>query len=257
MAPIKIKLSLSAASLQGQNQESSIDAKGTPGKSSSTPKKGNKAPQHARSGLPVQNGHTATPEAGPSRLKGASPLPSSSTPLSRTALDPGDSITAVPSIQTPSRSPQPTPKSSTTKSKGKSKAKPKTTKQAKKPTAIPTRLLTSAPSTPRPPIPLPLHETPSPGAFTEVKQEDVDVESGTPHTGSPSVEPDQLITPGGEAMDPEEIGTPTTAQKQSVRWMRIKRPLREHATKIVADLVKRDEVSLCVPKNTTSADRIV
>jgi hypothetical protein len=81
--------------------------------------------------------------------------------------------------------------------------------------------------------------------------------SGTPHTGSPSVEPDQLNTPGGEAMDPEEIGTPTTAQKQSVRWMRIKRPLREHATKIVADLVKRDEVSFCFLYYTAIADRSV
>ena len=254
MAPIKIKLSLSSASVQSQNQETSIPVNG---KSTNTPKKGNKAPQHARSGLPAHNAQTATPEAGPSRLKRASPLPASSTPQAQIAEDLGDHIIAVPSVQTPSRSPLPTPKSSSTKGKGKSKAKPKPAKKTKKPTAIPPRLLTSAPSTPRPPAPLPLHETPSPGAFTEVKQEDVDMGSGTPHTGSPSVEPEQLNTPGGEGMETDEIGTPTTAQKQSVRWMRIKRPLREHATKIVADLVKRDEVSFCARQRTTSADQIV
>jgi len=69
------------------------------------------------------------------------------------------------------------------------------------------------------------------------------MQPSTPHTGSPSVEPEQVNTPAGDGMDVDESGTPTTAQKQSVRWMRLKRPLREHATKIVADLIKRDEVS--------------
>jgi hypothetical protein len=40
-----------------------------------------------------------------------------------------------------------------------------------------------------------------------------------------------------------ENGTPTTGSKNSAKLMRLRKPLREHATKIVVDLLRRDEVS--------------
>jgi hypothetical protein len=158
-------------------------------------------------------------------------------------LDANDVATKVTS--TPSRQPKSANTPSSSKSKSKAKPKAKSAKKTKRPTAIPAHLLPSTPSAPKPSPPLPLLNTPSP-SYAQVKQEDVDMQPNTPHVGSPSIEPDQINTPGGDAMDIDENGTPNTAQKQSVRWMRIKRPLREHATKIVADLIKRDEVSYSI-----------
>jgi hypothetical protein len=227
MPPIKIKLSLSSASLN----PSSPSVNGTADQSTNTPRKGSKAPQHARSGL--YDAPTATPEAGPSRLKGAVPhTPAYATPSARVSV--GQAQTPITSVETPSKSAK-----ATSSAKGKSKAK--STKKTKKPTAIPDRLLSTAPSTPKSSVPLPLQDTPSPGTVS-VKQEDGESYPQTPHAGSPSVEPEQMDTPMGDGMD-GDAGTPTAGHKQSVRWMRIKRPLREHATKIVADLLKRDEVS--------------
>jgi hypothetical protein len=240
MAPIKIKLSLSSASIPSTSN-SSAQITTNPGESSQTPKKGNKAPQHARSGLSSDHAQLATPEAGPSRLRGEVPGTASSTPAARASIAQNDTSTPLGSSSTPSRPQKNANTPSSSKSKAKSKAKPKSAKKAKRPTAIPSHLLPSTPSTPKPSSPLPLHNTPSPG-IAEVKLEDVEMQPNTPHAGSPSVEPEQN-TPAGDCIDVDEAGTPTTAQKQSVRWMRIKRPLREHATKIVADLIKRDEVS--------------
>jgi len=236
MAPIKIKLSLSSASIPSASNSSTQDISNT-GESSQTPRKGTKAPQHARTGLPSSHAQLATPEAGPSRLRGDPPDTSSSTPASRAPKQAGGHSTPTTSTGTPSKSQKSTNTPSSSKSKS-SKARPKSAKKTKRPTAIPPHLLPSTPSTPKPSPPLPFHETPSPGVAV-VKQEDVEMYTG----GSPSVEPEQMNTPGGDGMEVEESGTPTTAQKQSVRWMRLKRPLREHATKIVADLIKRDEVS--------------
>lgn len=74
-------------------------------------------------------------------------------------------------------------------------------------------------------------------------------EGGSPAVGSPGTpqvyDESALQTPGnGENGSPYigGYGTPTTAQKQSARWMKIKRPMRELGTKILADLVRRDEV---------------
>lgn len=239
MAPIKIKLSLSSASIPSASTPSAQISSNT-GESSQTPRKGNKAPQHARTGLPSHHAELATPEAGPSRLRGDPPQTAFSIPSSRTPKEAG--LPGTPTTSTPSRTPKSATTPSSSKSKSKAKAKPKSAKKAKRPTAIPPHLLPSTPSTPKPSPPLPFQNTPSPGS-AEVKQEDVDMQPSTPHTGSPSVEPEQVNTPAGDGMDVDESGTPTTAQKQSVRWMRLKRPLREHATKIVADLIKRDEVS--------------
>lgn len=75
-------------------------------------------------------------------------------------------------------------------------------------------------------------------------------ESGSPATGSPATpQPyDEAApqTPGtGENGSPftGDYGTPTTGQKQSARWLKIKRPMRELGTKILTDLVRRDEVN--------------
>lgn len=238
MAPIKIKLSLSSALIPSAANNSAQDIANT-GESSQTPKKGNKVPQHARTGLPSHHAQLATPEAGPSRLRGDPLETNSSTPASRAPKEADGLSTPNTATSTPSRQPKSanTPSSSKS-SKAKTKAKPKSAKKTKRPTAIPSHLLPSTPSTPKPPPPLPFHDSPSPGPST-VKQEDVEMYTG----GSPSAEPEQINTPAGDGMDNEESGTPTTAQKQSVRWMRLKRPLRDHATKIVADLIKRDEVS--------------
>jgi hypothetical protein len=237
MAPIKIKLSLSSASIPSASNSSAQDISNA-GESSQTPRKGSKAPQHARTGLPSHHAQLATPEAGPSRLRGDPPDTASSTPASRGPKPAGVLSTPTTSTSTPSKSQKSTNTPSSSKSNSKSKAKPKSAKKTKRPTAIPPHLLPSTPSTPKPSPPLPFRDTPSPG-ISVVKQEDVEMYTG----GSPSVEPEQINTPAGDGMDVEESGTPTTAQKQSVRWMRLKRPLREHATKIVADLIKRDEVS--------------
>jgi hypothetical protein len=237
MAPIKIKLSLSSASIPSASNNSPQGGSNT-GESSQTPKKGNKAPQHARTGLASHHAQLATPDAGPSRLRGDSPDIYLDTTVSRTPKQAGVASTPTTATSTPGRSQKSTNTPSSSSTKSKSKAKPKSAKKTKRPTAIPPHLLPSTPSTPKPSPPLPFRDTPSPG-ISAVKQEDVEMYSG----GSPSVEPEQLNTPAGDGMDVEESGTPTTAQKQSVRWMRLKRPLREHATKIVADLIKRDEVS--------------
>ena len=244
MAPIKIKLSLSSASVPSASGSTAQIASRFD--ENHTPKKGGKAPQHARTGLPSDHGQLATPEAGPSRLRGDPPGTVSPALFNRTPIDQGKRTTPVVSASTPSKPHVNASTPSSSKSKLKAKSTSKSAKKTKRPTAIPSHLLPSAPSTPKSSPPPLLNETPSPG-LANVKQEDVEMRTDTPHTGSPSVEPDQMATPGGYTIDNDEIGTPTTAQKQSVRWMRIKRPLREHATKIVADLIKRDEVSFSSP----------
>lgn len=246
MAPIKIKLSLSSASIPSASGSSAQVA--SQSQENNTPKRGNKAPQHARTGLPSHHAQLATPEAGPSRLRGDPPGTISPAVFAQTPLKNGVH-TPSSDVSTPSGLPSAANTPSSSKSKSKSKAKAKPAKKTKRPTAIPSHLLPSTPSTPKPSPPLPLHGTPSPGF--EVKQEDVEKQPSTPHAGSPSVEPESMNTPG-DALEVDEAGTPTTAQKQSVRWMRIKRPLREHATKIVTDLIKRDEVRFPFSKIRTS-----
>lgn len=243
MAPIKIKLSLSAAGVSTQPEEP-VSNNGEPSNAAtSSTKKNKKHPtmvsnhdEHEIVVTPYEE-----PQAGPSRL----PM-SVSTP-SRVAVEmdstPTPSSTAVNTPTKPSKATKSTP----AKGKSKAKAKPK----GKRPSAIPKRLQSSAPSTPKPPLPLPMLDTPSPIPYNEgvfVKTEEGEGE-GSPGVGSPATpqayDESALQTPmTGENGSPftGEYGTPTTAQKQSARWMKIKRPMRELGTKILADLVRRDEV---------------
>ena len=254
MAPIKIKLSLSAAGLATKAaEEASSSQSPANGAATSTPKKGKKRPA-ALSVDDIEHEtpetHNDQPQAGPSRL----PV-SISTP-SRGAVEMEAAPTPSTAIETPSR---PSKAAKVTSAKGKGKAKAKT--KGKRPSAIPKRLQSSAPSTPKPPIPLPMLDTPSPfPSEIIVKMEDGE-ESGSPSFGSPATpqtyDDSALQTPGtGENGSPftGEYGTPTTVQKQSARWMKIKRPMRELGTKILADLVRRDEVRSSLSHLQTRAD---
>lgn len=238
MAPIKIKLSLSSAGVPASNYEApGSSTKTEQNGSTSTPKRGKTngttiaAP--ATGALPSER---EQPEAGPSRLPAiATPADTVATPLSYNG--------AGSPYDTPSRPPK-AAKTNSTRGKGKPKARGK----GKRPSAIPTRLLSSTPSTPKPVPPHPLVDTPSPSGEPSVKVEEgeeVPEQSTHPSTPGPGPYDESAQTPGtGENGTPfaGETGTPNTGQKQSQRWMRIKRPMRELGTKILADLVRRDEV---------------
>lgn len=239
MAPIKIKLSLSSASIPNAVHQST-PAKASGSKSSTSTPKHAKAPKHARSGshnrLPGDEGS----EAGPSRLQGTTPL-ATAAPITHAGRASASAVeTPATPIETPTRGSR-APKATSSSTKGKGKGKAKT---AKRPTAIPTRLLSSTPSTPKNFLPLPNDDTLSPSGVSNVKEEEGE-EGGDSLVASPATGDMQVDTPEpGDGAAHGDMGTPTTGQKSSVKWMRIKKPLRELATKIVVDLLRRDEVSL-------------
>lgn len=238
MAPIKIKLSLGSAGIQPSG-EAALDFKGKGKEPASTPVQ-QAAPSTAETPN-VESKASSTwaptgepPSAGPSRLPYEATEQKGSSRASPSGL-----LGSPIAYETPTRSAKaPKLKGSSAKSKGRPKVASK--KQTKRPSAIPTRLLSSGPSTPKPPAPVPLADTPPPGDEIVVKVEEGD----SPAYDSPSTpQPDDTGTAEYGTPYPSDYGTPVTGQKQSARWMKIKRPLRELATKIVADLVRRDEVS--------------
>lgn len=244
MAPIKIKLSLSAAGVAAKAAEDAGPSQSSANEVvANTPAKGAKRsapPSTDDNGYETPEANDERPQAGPSRL----PM-TVSTP-SRAVVEMELAPTPSRAIETPSRSPKAAKLNS---AKGKGKAKTKTKTKGKRPSAIPKRLQSSGPSTPKPPVPLEMLDTPSPiPGEVDVKMEEG--EEGSPAFGSPSTpqtyDESGLQTPGtGENGSPftGEYGTPATAQKQSARWMKIKKPMRELGAKILADLVRRDEVS--------------
>lgn len=245
MPPIKIKLSLTSSG----SQVAAPDA-ATPAGSKATGKDEQQQvvkPEFtiSASSAELEDSHNLDdqPIAGPSRLP--STTPSVDSGVATEALEsmvPGGQA-GVPAVETLTRRVKGNKSTPVGRPKGKTKA---AKGKGKRPSAIPTRLLSSTPSTPKPVAPLPLTDTPSPGGDVSVKieeGEDMYMAEGSPST--PQQDYDSAQTPGTADNGTPftgDTGTPLTGQKTSARWMRIKRPMRELATKILTDLNRRDEV---------------
>ncbi len=158
---------------------------------------------------------------------------------------PADDIPATP-IASTSRS--------TPKSNGRSGKRAKASKaQAQgRPSAIPPRLLSSDPSTPKPMPPPPLPpSTPATPEVINVKFEFETEEDAEPDPLSLPMSPSgmQISTPKEEGAGQEEVGDEAldtslhTRTRGGGRWMRLKRPLKELLGRLMVELRRKDEVS--------------
>lgn len=149
------------------------------------------------------------------------------TPASSTAASPADPTT--PSGSASKAQTSPGKKSSIKRSAKPSASKKKT--GPRRPSAIPQRLLSSTSTTPsKPSVAIP--ETP-----TQVK---VELENLSPASSSiPPAEVTNISTPSQN--DGEE--TPGTG-KRPIKWMRVKKPLKELLQKIMVEIRKKDDYAL-------------
>ncbi|KAK4689729.1 hypothetical protein P7C73_g378, partial [Tremellales sp. Uapishka_1] len=161
-------------------------------------------------------------EAGPSSIKLKIPHLDPAPPAPHTPLP------SMPASTSTSSTPQAQPQS---KSKPKPKAKTKVKAKGKAKSAIPQRLYSSISTPSRSIPPSSATSTPASTPGTEVKSEPMEMS------------PDPLVLPldgggGGEDRDTPERG------RAQVKWMRLKKPLRELGGKIMVELRRRDEYGL-------------
>lgn len=223
-----------------------------------------RAPFIAKDGAPEAGSSTVrspSPIAEPGRhtVSTVYPSPRASTPAinpsssSEAALEttpiPTRPITTTPEASTALRTPK-TGRKSTGRAKG-SKVNPKT-----RPSAIPPRLLSTDPSTPRSlPAPSLPDESLAPSEGTVVKAELGAEDDTGPDPISLPLLPSaaQVSTPKD---DGEEFDTPVTGKgKGGGRWMRLRRPLRELLGRIMVELRRKDEVRLSFASAYRSAAR--
>ncbi|KAL7424741.1 hypothetical protein Q5752_000425 [Cryptotrichosporon argae] len=210
IAPIKLKLSLGST---------------TPATSASPPSNG--TDYYHLTGMSVPMGAAKLKIRAP--VDGAEAGPSS-TPLSATATY-TDSPVASSSTLTPSRQP-------------KKRGRPRT-----RPSAIPPHL------TPRPTVSFPSTAgsstplTPLRGddaASSEPLAADGSHDDYDPISAPLSPADMEMQTPSGGASTygDDEIATPTASGRRVAKWARIRRPFRELASKLLADLRRRDDYGL-------------
>lgn len=149
------------------------------------------------------------------------------TPTPSTAASPANPITSSGSASKVQTSPG-------KKSSVKKSAKPSASKKKpgpKRPSAIPQRLLSSTSTTPSKPSAA-IPETP-----TQVKDEPEDLSPAS--SSIPPAEITNLSTPSQQDGD-ENSGT----GKRPVKWMRVKKPLKELLQKIMVEIRKKDDYAL-------------
>lgn len=256
MAPLKVKLSLSSAKESANTATPSSSQKGKGKAEVVTSRNAGPGVDEAKTaGKPDrQFSLRQSPNVAdtPQSVRPESPS-SEAGPSTMHVLPPAKSR---PKAANANASPSTPAQKSTKQSKGASKSKAKPPARSR-PSAIPPRLLSQTPTTPKPMPPPSLPETPPAAAEVPVKLEWQDspaAASPSVDDGSPSADPISLpLSPAGmmaeEAATPGrdgegEVDTPTTrGGKTGGRWLRTKRPLRELVTKIIGEMKRKDEVS--------------
>lgn len=159
----------------------------------------------------------------------------------------GGGILNIPKPATPivSRQPKATPKAKSTPKLPKAKI------TKKKPTAIPARLLSeSLPATPAAPIQTSLYSTPAStnGEIPETPEPEVKLEPdiSTPMEFATPGTPSRPASPEMQDRNATPVETPGLEEKgaKANKWMRLRRPFRELAQKILTELKKRDDYGL-------------